>query len=65
MISIVKVVSRNEGKKLFMQMVNDNKGKSWQHVAEYYASKVGEISLFQIALNMENVLQVRYTLLIF
>lgn len=35
-------------------------GPMWQNVAEYYATKIGEISLFHVTLNHENELEVRF-----
>ncbi|XP_043464144.1 endothelin-converting enzyme 1-like [Leptopilina heterotoma] len=50
--------SRKEGLKLFRQIVEENSHSTWQNVAEYYAMKIGEISLFHINMNADNVLQI-------
>ncbi|XP_043476238.1 neprilysin-3-like [Leptopilina heterotoma] len=51
-------ISVMEGRLLFRQIISESEKARphWQNVAEYYASKIGEISLFHITLNKENQL---------
>ncbi|XP_043472541.1 membrane metallo-endopeptidase-like 1 isoform X3 [Leptopilina heterotoma] len=52
--------SFEEGKRLYKNMVREsqNAGPEWQDVAEYYANKIGEISLFHITLGPHKELQI-------
>ncbi|XP_043476092.1 neprilysin-3-like [Leptopilina heterotoma] len=51
-------ISVTEGRRLYSQIKSESEQARphWQNVAEYYASKIGEVSLFHITLNSENQL---------